>query len=195
MLYDEIKDNHESLLKLMSGDENKVQRIYAALHQNGLHEKTYAQAFKEMFYDPADTRNSIAFSSGDKKWYRGNKPISDMQLISFFSESVYFVKSCVELSWKICQYGAISDTWLNPKEYARAELTMEDVESFAKLKTCLKIAAAIMPKEDNPEDAIDWGTVCGGDETDIGVDVSFPEDSADVRFEDGDGLPPIPEEE
>ena len=196
MLYDEIKDMHDSLLKLMDGDENKVRQIYEALHKNGLNDKTYAQAFKLMFYNPGDSKNSITYSAEDKKWYRGNKPISDMQLISIFSEAVYFVKSCVELSWKICQYGAVNEAWLNPKEYARSELVMDDVETFAKLRACLKTAATIMPKESKESDAIDWGSVCGCDEEeqDIGVDVSFPEDSAEVYFEDGDDLPPISEE-
>lgn len=189
-LIDDIKDMYGSLTKLVGGDQDKAQAVYETVHKHGLSEKAYAYAFKVMFYDPSEPQDCIAYSTAEKKWFRGNKPISDLELISVFCEAVYLVKQVVEMSWKIAQYGAIGDTWLNQKEYARTELIMDDIESFAKIRSCLKAAAAIMVKTEDEEATVDWGSVCGGDEDeeDIGVEISFPEDNADVIMGD-DGLP------
>lgn len=164
ILMDELTDDKESLLTLLNGEEEQLRDIMGLIRKEGISEKTYAQVFRLLFWKMVKTKDRIAFDTEEKVWYRGDKQISDMEVISVFSEAVYFIRKCVSFSWKICQIGALSSGWLDAKEFAKTELMMDSMESFTKLRACLKIAGNIMPLDEPNTASIDWGEICGEEE-------------------------------
>lgn len=163
-LIDLITDDKESLLSLLNGEENQLNDILELIRKDGISEKTYAQIFRVLFWKTVKTKDRISYDAVEKMWYRGDRQISDMEVISVFAEAVYFIRKCVSYCWKICQYGALCSSWIDTKEFAKAELAMDSMESFTKLRACLKFAGAIMPLEEPNTARIDWDAICGDGE-------------------------------
>lgn len=156
-----ITEDKESLLGLLNGEESQLNDILELIRKDGISEKTYAQVFRVLFWKTVKTKDRISYDTVEKMWYRGDHQISDMEVISVFAEAVYFIRKCVGYCWKICQYGALSPSWIDTKEFAKAELSMDSMESFTKLRACLKFAGAIMPLEEPNTAQIDWDAICG----------------------------------
>lgn len=171
-LLESIDNDRESLLAMV-GNEDQLQEVITLLAQEGITEKAYAQVFRLLFWKLVDPRERISYSVEAKTWYRGKETLSDMELVAVFSEAVYFIRKCVDMSWKICSYNTISDMWLNEKESAKTDLAMDSMESFAKLRLCLRQAAAIMPLNEPDTACVDWETICG-DESDEGEEGEEP---------------------
>lgn len=163
-LMDVIADDKESLLSLLNGEEDQLRDIMDLIRKEGISEKTYAQIFRLLFWKMVKTNDRIAFDTEEKVWYRGEKQISDMEVISVFAEAVFFIRKCIDFAWKICQMGALSPAWIDTKEFAKTELAMDSMESFTKLRSCLKLAGSIMPLEEPNTARIDWDAICGGEE-------------------------------
>ena len=172
ILKEAIQEDRESLLSMLNGDEEKLGDIMSLVKHEGITEKLYAQVFRLLFWKMVDPSDRVFYSSSEKCWYKGADSISDMELISIFSEAVYFVRKCVGLSWKSCQMYALCESWINNKEFAKTELAMDGMESFSKLKLCLRTAASIMPAEEPDTAQINWDAIC--DEEDSEEDQDIP---------------------
>lgn len=162
----DLDDELESVLSMLDGNEEHLGLILDMIRKDGISEKSYAQVFRLLFWKANKTKDRIVYDADEKIWRRGENPISDMELISVFSEVVYIVRKCVTFSWRTCQARALSQNWLDAKEFAKTELMMDAMESFSKLRSCLKMAGSIMPMNEPSTASIDWEELCGENEED-----------------------------
>ena len=162
------------LLAMLGGSDDKLKAIANQLTAEGICDKTYAQVFKELFYSTDGA--GLAYDTESKGWTKDGTPISDMGLISHYADMVRFVAGAVDMQWLVCKSYALSDAWLNPKEYEKTKASMVAMESFPRMRGPLKLAGVIMPLGQQTPVDIDWASIEPGEDDNFDVEVSFPSD-------------------
>lgn len=155
---DDLNEEYESILALLGNKKELLRDVMSLLRKEGLSEKLYAQIFRIMFFTSAEPDDRLSYSEAEKVWMRGPRPISDMELVSVFSETVYLVRKCVGFAWNLSCASALFPAWENQKEFAKTEITMDSVESFGKLRNCLRMAGEIMPAGGDVSADINWSS-------------------------------------
>ena len=150
---EDLTEEYESVLALLGNDQDLLQDALSLLRE-GISEKTYAGVFQLLFYTSTDTK--LTYSDSEKVWTRGEQTVSDLELISMFAEAVGLVRKIVTFQKDLFQYTALFPGWVNSKDLTKVDADMVTMESFPKIRTSLRFAAELMPKDSSGNAAANW---------------------------------------
>lgn len=152
--------NKEQLIDLIGHRTEAIPVIKDILAESGISDKAYAQIFKLIYFDLAESQeHEISFCKSTKEWRIGKKPLSDLRLFCLLGKVHEIVWSFVLSSWDEC----IFSSWISEMPaLEKAKTDMTAMETMPHLRGILKIAIENMAFKSDSR--VDWGSDTDVDE-------------------------------